>query len=542
MARYSHRSGSSHKKVLTPLLVGVLGSWLAAEAIAEEAPCTPSFDCVQLSVKRILDENGERSVGHLSEDADMHRQIREANGILERSGASWRLVISEIVDVRGIERFFDLDTLGDHFALERQAKENQETFAWNPQAINCYMVNSMPPLGVCSFPIGNDLITLNNTGDFDSVDLSVVWLHEIGHYFSLLHTFQCVGVDCTGDFDCTGEGALHAEPRGVVECPENCPDDLNVMSYNHLSAKEALLTSCQLGEMAFELYDPRGERSYVLQGSPPPAPQVVLHFDELPEQPAHDLEYAGVSFSFQLDGADSTDARFGSRVIVSSLMVDRPLLEGNARGVLTLDFLRPASFVALGVALSTSANLSPGVRVELFDSALNSIQVLDVETRSVSFFSEARFRYQGTPVRRVVLDFDEAQAERFAIDNLTFKSEASRFLRGDANEDGKVNLSDAMTLVTVLFSGQEETITCWSAADVNDDGAADVSDPIFILDYLFRGGSSPPAPFTACGLDPTTRGVGCESYAGCPVDVPTSQLAPDTASASVRKWPVERRP
>jgi 7,8-dihydropterin-6-yl-methyl-4-(beta-D-ribofuranosyl)aminobenzene 5'-phosphate synthase len=70
----------------------------------------------------------------------------------------------------------------------------------------------------------------------------------------------------------------------------------------------------------------------------------------------------------------------------------------------------------------------------------------------------------------------------------------SPFIRGDAAEDGKVDLSDAIAILQALFTGG-----AWpsvpSAADANRDGHADISDPIYLLQYLFAGGPQPPAPF-----------------------------------------------
>jgi hypothetical protein len=88
------------------------------------------------------------------------------------------------------------------------------------------------------------------------------------------------------------------------------------------------------------------------------------------------------------------------------------------------------------------------------------------------------------------------------------------FRRGDANQDGRLDLSDAVSTLRLLFLGGETT-TCREAADANDDGALDISDPLFTLSFLFTGGPAPPAPGPACGLDPTPDGLGCTANAGC---------------------------
>ncbi|NCG13366.1 MAG: hypothetical protein GWP38_08490, partial [Planctomycetia bacterium] len=53
---------------------------------------------------------------------------------------------------------------------------------------------------------------------------------------------------------------------------------------------------------------------------------------------------------------------------------------------------------------------------------------------------------------------------------------------------------------------------CANAGDVNDDEVLDIADPIALLSTLFSGGAAPPAP-SACGVDPTSGGLCCNS--GC---------------------------
>ena len=91
---------------------------------------------------------------------------------------------------------------------------------------------------------------------------------------------------------------------------------------------------------------------------------------------------------------------------------------------------------------------------------------------------------------------------------------APRFIRGDANEDGSVDLSDAVSILIQLFLGGVAT-TCDDADDANDDGESNISDAISLLGFLFLGGAAPPAPFPECGEDPTEDELGCESFAGC---------------------------
>lgn len=81
------------------------------------------------------------------------------------------------------------------------------------------------------------------------------------------------------------------------------------------------------------------------------------------------------------------------------------------------------------------------------------------------------------------------------------------FLRGDANGDLSLDLSDAVKTLLHLFAGGD--LSCPDAADVDDDGALRISDPIALLDFLFRGGGPPPPPFPSPGEDPTADALGC---------------------------------
>ena len=98
------------------------------------------------------------------------------------------------------------------------------------------------------------------------------------------------------------------------------------------------------------------------------------------------------------------------------------------------------------------------------------------------------------PMRSTVLQYDESELRLVP---------APAFLRGDANFDGEVDLSDAIRLLVTLFQGGA-TIPCRDAADSDDSGELDISDAIRLLDFLFSGGDELPLPGTLeLGIDPT---------------------------------------
>ena len=92
------------------------------------------------------------------------------------------------------------------------------------------------------------------------------------------------------------------------------------------------------------------------------------------------------------------------------------------------------------------------------------------------------------------------------------------FVRGDANSDGAINLTDGVIPLLFLFSGGAAP-ACMDAADTNDTGAVEITDAIIIFSWLFTGGVAPVAPSPQspgyspadCGPDATKDGLGCET-------------------------------
>jgi uncharacterized repeat protein (TIGR03803 family) len=85
---------------------------------------------------------------------------------------------------------------------------------------------------------------------------------------------------------------------------------------------------------------------------------------------------------------------------------------------------------------------------------------------------------------------------------------------GDCNQDGKVDLSDAVCLLGFLFLASPASLPCGDGAsadlanrellDWNDDAALDLSDAVGTLTWLFLGGP------------PHALGSGCRAMSGCP--------------------------
>jgi hypothetical protein len=80
-------------------------------------------------------------------------------------------------------------------------------------------------------------------------------------------------------------------------------------------------------------------------------------------------------------------------------------------------------------------------------------------------------------------------------------------VRGDGNQDGSVDLADALATLGYLFGGKPPP--CLPAADANASAALDLTDPIDLLNFLFQAGLPPPPPHPACGEDAGGDDRGC---------------------------------
>lgn len=93
--------------------------------------------------------------------------------------------------------------------------------------------------------------------------------------------------------------------------------------------------------------------------------------------------------------------------------------------------------------------------------------------------------------------------------------EVETFIRSDVNQDGVTNIADPIGLLAYLFTNGN-TPLCLDAADTNDDSNLDVGDVVLLLEWQFNNGAAFPAPFPACGVDPTADSITCNSFNGCP--------------------------
>ncbi|NIS16808.1 MAG: S8 family serine peptidase [candidate division Zixibacteria bacterium] len=62
---------------------------------------------------------------------------------------------------------------------------------------------------------------------------------------------------------------------------------------------------------------------------------------------------------------------------------------------------------------------------------------------------------------------------------------------GDANNDGGVNVSDAVSIINYVFVGGDPPQPFQACGDANSDSGVNVSDAVFIINFVFVGGGAP---------------------------------------------------
>ena len=143
----------------------------------------------------------------------------------------------------------------------------------------------------------------------------------------------------------------------------------------------------------------------------------------------------------------------------------------------------------------------------LFAGGVDEVAAFDAETGETLWTAAVTGRAYGLAVANGVL---HVSTDRGTIH--TFREPGSFdgevFVRGDANVDGVLDISDGITVLLHLFVGKS-ALVCEDHGDADDSGALDVTDAIYMLDYLFQNGEPPAAPFPGAGLDTTNDPYAC---------------------------------
>lgn len=106
----------------------------------------------------------------------------------------------------------------------------------------------------------------------------------------------------------------------------------------------------------------------------------------------------------------------------------------------------------------------------------------------------------GKPYSASVADFDAdgdldlAVTDFSGVGRVTVLNNVNpEYIRGDANDDGAINIGDAVYIVSYVFRGGPAPQHP-KAADANCDGNVNIGDAVYIVTYIFRAGPPPCFP------------------------------------------------
>jgi hypothetical protein len=104
--------------------------------------------------------------------------------------------------------------------------------------------------------------------------------------------------------------------------------------------------------------------------------------------------------------------------------------------------------------------------------------------------SSSSFRLVGTVAQTAVA---EGSSSGFGLSHGYWQEFGASYVCGDADGNGIVNVSDAVSLISYIFGGGPPPEPL-AAGDLNCDGIVNVSDVVYAIAYIFGGGSAPCDP------------------------------------------------
>jgi len=168
----------------------------------------------------------------------------------------------------------------------------------------------------------------------------------------------------------------------------------------------------------------------------------------------------------------------------------------------------PTGFAAVPESLAAirETALASNVEVAVRKVIFYIPELVREEPLDFTFQVRALFPVRAAPAASTAYDY-YAPEERGTDPGTGISAGGALFIRGDANRDAHIDISDAVHILTYLFGNG--ILTCLDAADVNDDGKVNIADPIALLAHLFAGSAPPPPPWPTPGVDPTDDGLDC---------------------------------
>jgi hypothetical protein len=194
----------------------------------------------------------------------------------------------------------------------------------------------------------------------------------------------------------------------------------------------------------------------------------------------------------------------------------------SEKAYVTAKATRPVEELPVGVvsAIVLHQTKKMVLHANATDPILRMVLTLPVvaagETKECKIWIENDLFGSGEAVKNVITygsASKQATLKRNAIIRVTGEVpvRANKFVRGDANNDGKIDIADAVWIVYTVVPGIAPgySIPCVDSGDLNDDEALNIADAAFLIQYEFQGGTPPAAPLTECGTDDDSTEVTC---------------------------------
>ncbi|MBI4602777.1 MAG: hypothetical protein HY721_12540 [Planctomycetes bacterium] len=239
------------------------------------------------------------------------------------------------------------------------------------------------------------------------------------------------------------------------------------------------------------------------------------------------FDVQGWSYGVQLDmteleptqagpGADSKALNGGKGPEFTSYDLDEQDVSGSIRGVAV------GAVIAINPPALEVLPVGPGASKHIDTICLRSRQVIPPGGQARTTQIKLTDKLGGDRPLEVLVVVAGNGIVPDSSDTLTLNLSASQptdrpiFIRGDANNDRRVDIADGIWIINFLFYAGQIT-ACAPAADSNADGKRDLSDAMYIFNHQLQPGRTPgnlfpapPAPYPGCG---TADGV---TFADCP--------------------------
>ncbi|MDH4222275.1 MAG: DUF2341 domain-containing protein [candidate division Zixibacteria bacterium] len=147
------------------------------------------------------------------------------------------------------------------------------------------------------------------------------------------------------------------------------------------------------------------------------------------------------------------------------------------------------STICFGLIVGTDSDVNDSLSLELVQGPISSCSTVVVNPVEVRGFT--CFLTSGDSVYTFIYKLQD----RFgAVDFDTVFIEITpplNMLRGDANGDSSVSISDIVYIINFLFKKGPSPAVCYKSADANCNYDVSISDIVYLINSLFRGGPPP---------------------------------------------------